>query len=445
MHPRNPRNSLLLAALLAVATPIASLADWPRWMGDKHDGVYREAGVATEIPSSGLKVKWRTPIEGGYAGPAVADGRVYVFDYVRKSGEPTNDPQKRVELKGEERLLALDATTGNVVWEHRYDCTYTISYPCGPRCTPTVAGGKVYILGSQGDLRCLDAATGKLVWSKSFTKDFAAAVPLWGFSSHPLIDGDLLYTMVGGKGQGIVAFDKNTGDVRWKALDTKAGYAPPAIITAGGTRQLLVFHPEGITSVSPTDGTQYWSEPIKPLYEMSVARPMLDKDMLYLAGIGKQSLLLKLAADKPTAEIVWRDQERDAIHPGTSTPLFVNGVIYGSDCDRGELMALDAATGKRLWSTFAGTRPDETRRVPHGSAFLTRIGDTDRYYILSEVGDFIVAELTRDGYKEHGRQKLLEPTGEAFGRSVVWSHPAYANKTAYARNDKEIVALDLSK
>lgn len=205
---------LLLPSMLPST---ARSEDWPGWMGPQRDGVYREAGIIDEIPPSGLKVKWRVPIDGGYAGPAVADGRVFVFDYERESGKVFNDPGQRATLKGAERLIALDETTGKELWRHTYPCTYTISYPAGPRCTPTIDGDRVYILGSQGDFRCLDANEGSLIWSRNFVDDFGAEVPIWGFSSHPLVDGELVFTLVGGAGQTIVAFNKLNGDVVWKA------------------------------------------------------------------------------------------------------------------------------------------------------------------------------------------------------------------------------------
>ena len=179
--------------------------EWGQWMGPGRDGIYNETGVIDSIPEDGLKVKWRTPIKGGYAGPAVAGGKVFVFDYKIENGEVKNAPDKRVSLKGRERIIALNESDGKEIWSHDYDCPYSISYPAGPRCTPTVDGNHVYILGSEGDLKCLKTKDGEVVWEKSFKKDYSAEVPIWGFSSHPLIDGDMLYSMVGGKGQGVVA------------------------------------------------------------------------------------------------------------------------------------------------------------------------------------------------------------------------------------------------
>ena len=429
----------------AVEEVAQSTQDWGQWMGANRDGVYAETGVIDSIPEVGLSIKWRTPIEGGYAGPAVAGGKVFVFDYRRSEGKAFNDPGKRATLMGSERLLVLDATTGEELWAHQYECPYSISYPAGPRCTPTVDGDLVYILGSEGDLRCLKTEDGSLVWKKNFKTDFGAEIPIWGCASHPLIDGDLLYTMVGGKGQGVVAFDKLTGDVKWKALDCNSGYCPPSIIEAGGARQLILFQPKGVSSLNPADGSEYWTLPIEPKYEMSICRPMRDRNMLYASGIGNQSLMMQLAPDKPAVTELWRGNPKNSVFSANATALFVDGVLYGSDCGSGKFMAVDAESGERLWSNFDATKLGEKRRVNHGTAFVTRIGETDRYFIMSEIGDLLIAELTPEKYTPLGRFHVLEPTGEAFGRSVVWTHPAYANRTAYIRNDKEIVAVDLAK
>ena len=137
--------------------------------------------------------------------------------------------------QGKERVLCLEAKTGKEVWKHEYDCTYEVSYPAGPRCTPTVHDGKVYALGTEGNLYCLDAKKGAVLWSKDFKKDYGAKTPIWGHCGHPLVDGKKLICTVGGKGSVVVAFDKDSGKELWKALDaTELGYSPPTMITAGG-------------------------------------------------------------------------------------------------------------------------------------------------------------------------------------------------------------------
>jgi outer membrane protein assembly factor BamB len=433
---------------LAIAPPRpqpAAAEDWPGWMGGARDGVYRETGIIDEVPAGGLKIKWRKPIEGGYAGPAVAGGKVFVMDYRRESGTAFNDPGQRAELKGQERLTVLDAATGQQLWQHAYDCPYSISYPAGPRCTPTIDGPHVYILGSEGDLKCLDTGDGQVVWSLSLQRDLGAEVPIWGFAAHPLVDGDLLYTMVGGQGQGVVAVDKRTGAVKWKALDAKAGYCPPSIITAANTRQLIVFHPQAIVSLDPASGDVYWDVPITPSYEMSICRPMVEGNLMFASGIRDEAVLIELASDRPAARELWRGEPKQAVHCVNSTPIFADGVIYGTDCNEGSLIAVDSRDGSRLWKTFAVTDRGETRMIPHGTAFITRVGDSDRYLVMSEKGDLQMARMTAQGFEDLGRFHVLEPTSECFGRDVVWSHPAYAEQTAFVRNDLEIVAVDLSR
>ena len=430
----------------AAVSPAPVLADdWSGWMGSFRDGVYRETGIIDEVPSGGLPVKWRQPIHGGYAGPAAADGRVFVFDFEKLTGKAFNDPSARAEVAGRERLLALDAKTGRTLWQHAYDCEYSISYPAGPRCTPTVDDDRVYILGSQGDFKCLNVADGQVRWSRNLVDDFGAEVPLWGFSSHPLVDGELVYSMVGGDGQAIVAFDKMTGQVRWKALDAKAGYCPPSIVEAGGVRQLIVFHPQAVVGLNPADGEVYWDIPITPGYEMSITRPMVEGDRMYVSAIRTEAVMIELAQDRPAAKELWRGQPKNAVHCSNATPLLVDGVIYGTDCNDGDLKAVSGDDGTILWETFEPTKPGEQRYARHGTAFLTRIGESDRFLLMSESGELIIASLTEKGFQSHGRFQVLEPTGECFGRDVVWSHPAYADRTAYVRNDQEIVAVDLAK
>jgi outer membrane protein assembly factor BamB len=178
---------LLLACLVTYAfSGILCADDWPQWMGPKRDSVWRETGILEKFPEGGPKVLWRVPVAGGYAGPAVADGLLYVADFATDvDTRKASAPQARPEINGEERVLCLDAKSGERRWMHSYSCKYLISYPAGPRCTPTVHQGKVYALGAEGNLFCLDAAKGTVLWSKDFKQDFHAKTPIWGFCGHP--------------------------------------------------------------------------------------------------------------------------------------------------------------------------------------------------------------------------------------------------------------------
>ena len=185
---------------------------------------------------------------------------------------------------------------------------------------------------------------------------------------------------------------------------------------------------------------------MSPKFDMSITRPMIEGNLMYVSCMKSEAALIELGTDSPSAKVVWQSKNpKHAVHCSNATPIFVGGTVYGTDCIRGSLMAVEAKSGKQLWATFAPTKPDEKRMLRHGTAFLTRIGDSNRYFIMSENGDLIMASLTPNKYAELGRFHVLEPTGEAFGRSCLWSHPAYANRTAYIRNDAEIIAVDLSK
>ncbi len=209
----------LRASLLILATISSHADDWPQWLGPQRDGIWRESGIVSEFPKGGPTVRWRTPIGGGYTGPAVADGRVFVMDrrLAAGSSNPTNAFNRNV-IPGTERVLCLDESDGRIIWQHDYDCPYTVSYAGGPRATPLVHGGKVYTLGAEGNLLCLDAAKGGVLWSRDFKKDFQVRTPTWGFAGHPLLDGQKLICLVGGEGSVAVAFDKDTGKDLWRAL-----------------------------------------------------------------------------------------------------------------------------------------------------------------------------------------------------------------------------------
>lgn len=437
------QSSLAYAAATFLALSV-SADDWPQWMGPNRDDVWNETGIADKFPAGGPNVLWRVPISGGYSGPAVAGGKVYVTDFVKAAGELTNDPGGRAELKGKERVVCLSAGSGQMLWKHEYDCPYNISYAAGPRTTPAVSGGKVYTLGAEGHLFCLDAASGKVHWSKELKKDYKIEAPFWGFCGHPLVDGKKLICLVGGPGSVAVAFDKDTGRELWRALSTNApdvGYCPPKIIEAGGTRQLLVWHPESLNSLDPETGRLYWSEPLQPQYGMSCAAPQQAGDNLYVSGIGKLAVLFKLDRTKPAATIAWEGKPNSAVFCSNSTPVIDGSTIYGADCEAGCLRAVKLVDGERLWETFKATSGGE-RRVSHGTAFLTKNGN--RYFIFTETGDLVLARLSPEKYEEISRAHLVEPTNEAFGRPVVWSHPAYANKCVFVRNDKEIICASLA-
>ncbi len=416
--------------------------DWPQWMGPTRDGIWAETGIVRKLPKT-LTPTWSVPIAGGYSGPAVANGKVFVLDYLREAGNSTNDPNNRAESKGKERVLCFNAETGKEVWKHEYDCTYQISYPCGPRVTPTITNGKVFALGAEGDFLVLDEATGKVLWKKNFPVDYKAKTPIWGFCSHPLVIDNRVYMIVGGPESAVVCFDVETGKEIWKSLSAREpGYSTPVLINHGGKQQLIAFLADSLNSLDPETGKPYWSLEIEPSYGMAIMMPRLFDDHLYAAAIDNISLMAKLDPKSPMGTEDWRGNNKQGIYPVCPCPIVeADGTMYGVD-RRGELRGVEFKTGKRLWQTLDATTSDD-RPVNSGTAFLTKNGDS--YFLFNEKGELIVAELSKEGYKEISRAPLLEPTGEAFGRNVVWSHPAYAEKSIFARNDAKLVRVSLAE
>lgn len=436
----------LLAVLALAAGSWAWADEWPHWQGPQRDGVWREQGIIETFAAGGPPIRWRTPIAAGYSSPAIAGGRVFLTDRPESGtrGNPKG-PLERTAESGRERVLCLDEKDGRVLWQHEYEAPYFISYPAGPRASPAVAGNRVYTIGAEGDLHCFDVATGKVSWARSFKRDYGVETQTWGFAAPPLVDGDRVICMVGGEGHTVVAFDRHTGREVWRALPTReTGYAPPTLIEAGGRRQLIIWDSETINGLDPETGAVFWSEPFKTKMAHAIGTPRHHGEYLFISSFFDGSLLLRLAADKPRAEEVWRIKGRSEVRPEglhslMSTPFIEDGHIYGV-CSFGQLRCLQLATGERVWETMAATRPDG-KPARWTTAFLVK--HENRFFIYNEVGDLIIARLTPQGYEEISRAHLLDPTNKAGGRDVHWSHPAFANGCVYVRNDQEILCADL--
>lgn len=433
----------VLTVALLFLSPAASWADdWPQWMGPQRDNVWREDGLLEKFPEGGPRVVWRTPVAGGYAGPAVAGGKLFVTDYVTQDNVKT-DNFDRKESTGMERVVCLDAETGSEQWRYEYPVKYTISYPAGPRCTPIVDGDKVYTLGAEGNLICFESKSGDIVWQKDLPKEYDTKTAMWGYASHPLIDGEKLICLAGGKGTHAVALNKNTGEEIWRTLTSpEQGYSPPTIIEAGGRRQLILARIDALTSVDPETGREYWSVPYEATSGSLIMSPVVSSNYLYIAGYNLQSLLVELATQAPAAEIVWRNKAQHGISPVNVQPFVNDGTMYGFD-QNGRLYAVELPSGKRLWDT---TEPVSERPVYSGTAFIVRQGDSgNRYWLFNERGDLIIANLTPEGYEEADRAAgIIAPTNQAFGRDVVWCMPAFANRRMYVRNDQECICVELS-
>ena len=441
-----PALAVLIAGLLLTPAPAAA-EDWPEWRGAGRLGVWRESGIIDRFPAGGLKAAWRAPVQAGYAGPAVADGRVFLLDW-------REDPESRT-LDGAERVIALDERTGEPLWSHEWTTSYRMlmaTYAIGPRATPTVDGERVYVVGATGRLWCLDAASGRVIWDKDYVSEYGTSVPTWGITSAPLVDGERLITVVGGEPDGLVmAFDKRTGDELWRSLEvvSEMGYAQPVIYEAGGARQLIIWLPHALASLDPATGAVYWQEPWDVYAGMTVATPIRSGDYLFVTQLYGGSLMMRLDNDRPDAAVLWNRKgrselpgETDGLHAMITTPLILGDYVYGID-SYGELRGLSARTGERLWMSR-----EMTVQNRWGTAFLVQQGD--RFFVNNEEGDLIIAQFTPQGYVELDRTPLIEPTStgghrpNSWQRTVNWSHPAYANGHILQRNDRELIRFSLA-
>ena len=450
MPPRIPSPStgpLRGVAFLATIAAASLLADdWPQWFGPHRDGVWRENGILSSFPEDGPRVAWRTPIGAGYSGPAVARGRVFVTDRTPDSQRP-KEGRKAGENPGMDRILCLSETTGRMLWEHRYPSRYSVSYPSGPRATPSIDGDLVYSLGTEGRLFCLDARTGNRVWERDLKTDYQAKTQIWGHAASPLIHGRHLIVMPGGANSTVVALDKRTGREIWRSLKARSpGYCHPILIGEESRQQLLIWHPEAIESLNPETGIPLWSIPWRIRSGLTISTPRLQGDHLFLTSFYNGATLLELEWTPPRAQVVWQSKkasERDTteLHSIISTPVVAGDYVYGV-CSYGQLRCLKLATGERLWETFAATTQGEP--VRWANAFITP--HQDRYFLFNESGELIIARLKPSGYEEIDRAKLLEATNsDARGRQVVWSHPAFANRHIIVRNDQEIIRVSLEQ
>ena len=442
------------ALLIGVIGATVQADDWPQWMGVNRDAVWNEPGITREFPEDGPPVKWRIPIGTGYAGPAVADGKIFLMDRKQEmdaEGQPAiNRDVSPPAFLGTERVFCVSAETGEMIWEHEYDCPYQIQYQNGPRTTALIEDGRCYALGAMGDLYCFDADTGDVIWHKNFPQQYSAKPPLWGWSNHPIIDGDLLYCTVGGEGSAVVAFNKHSGEEVWKSLTVEEiGYAPPVIYEANGKKQLIVWLDTQVESLDPQTGQSNWSQPFpedaapqRPV--VTIMTPLFVGSHLYVSNFYNGSLMWDVAADASGAKKVWgagrNDNHDEGLNILMMTPFVQDGHIYGA-AGMGQFRCIEANSGKVVWRDIAPL--SEGRPAAFATCFLVK--NDDVFFIFNDSGDLIIAELSPEGYQELDRAKLLAADGFARGRDVVWSHPAYANQCFFGRNESELICVDLSE
>ena len=420
--------SLTVLALAATAASTFAAASWPAYRGPSGDGTTDEKLAGTLWRGKGPKVVWKAPTPAGFSSFSVADGKAFTIVSRDVDGVPS------------EVAIALDAATGKEAWAFplkpvKYDGGGDSGAQGngggdGPRSTPTVANGKVYVMGGALNLACIDAATGKAVWEKDIVKDFGGKNIQWQNAASPLVEDGVVFVAGGGNGQALIALKADSGETVWKAEDDKMTHATPVAATIHGTRQIVFFTQKGLVSTDPKSGKVLWRYAF-PYRISTAASPIVSGDLVYCSagyGVGAGCARIAREGDGFTATELWR-KEGEQVANHWSTPICKDGYLYGmfsfKKYGSGPVCCVELKTGEIKWSE-AGFGP--------GNLILTG-GDT--LLALSDKGELVAIAAQPDKYKELARAKVVD--------GKCWSTPVLAGGRIYARSTKEAVCLDPSK
>ncbi|MCA9191278.1 MAG: PQQ-like beta-propeller repeat protein [Planctomycetales bacterium] len=428
------RAPITALCLLIVLVSISLAEDWPQWRGPARDGVWEAtAGILEQLPEGQLPLTWEVELGAGYCGPTVASGRVFVMDRITADGQQS------------ERVLCFDSATGKEIWRLEYEAPYTISYTAGPRASVTIDGDRAYAVGAMGHFHCLDTATGEVKWKRDLQNEYDIDMPIWGIAASPLIYGELVIQQVAGKPNAcIVAFDKSTGREVWRSLNERAGYSSPIVIKQAGQDVLVCWTGESLSGLDPLTGSVYWQHEMLPSrMPIGIGTPVLSGNQVFVSSFYDGSLMVRLSDDTLESRQVWRavgpdEMKTESLHAMIGTCIVRDGYVFGFD-SYGQFRCLDAATGERLWENLEA--------VPQARwATVHMVTQGDRVWMFNERGELLITRLSPTGLKILSRAKLIEPTTLQLNqrKGVCWSHPAFAEKSVFARNDNRLVRASLA-
>jgi outer membrane protein assembly factor BamB len=403
-------------AVLLICGSAAVAGDWPQWLGPNRDGSTAEK-VAPWKES--LKVLWNKPVGEGHSSPVVVKGQVFLHTQVKG--------------KDEEQVTAYDAKSGDLIWQSvptaRGKFADPFKFGTGPRATPAVVDGKIYTFGITGNLTCIEADSGKLAWEVDTLKQYKAANLFFGTSCSPLVVGELVLVNVGGKGASIVAFDRKTGEEKWKALDDRPSYSSPIVLGKGKDQEAVFLTAKRLLGLSPVDGKVFWEYPLVDKLQESSTTPAVAGDILFGSSVtfGGAALKLGTGNDGPTAKQLWVNPAYNCYF---ATPVAVGKSLYlvtGSLlAKKATLRCIDVESGKELW------KRDNVGRY-HAS--LLRTGD-DKLLLLEEDGDLVLLQPDATKYQELARSKICGET---------WAHAAIADGRLYVRDKSDLICVDLPR
>jgi len=413
----------LSVALLAAAVPSLShlyAHDWPQWRGPQRDGVSLEPGLLKEWPAAGPKLVWQIQDAGsGYSTPAVVGDRIYLLGN---------------EGLDNEFVRALAVADGKPVWTTRVgrvgNPDQQPKFPAA-RSTPTVDGAQLFALGSDGDLVSLETATGKLRWQKSLRTDFGGKPGIWAYSESPLVDGEAVVVSPGGADATMVALNKNTGEVIWKAAlpgASQAAYASAVVVEIGGIRQYVQVVEKGLVGLDAKTGRLLWTyDGAVSRFKANIPSPLVHGGVVYTAGAGTGGGLVKL---KVVEGVV--TTETVAFSPKLPTAIggsvAVGDYFYGTTGQA--LVCADFATGSVKW---------EDRAL--GTASL--LYADGRLYLHGENGEVGLVEPSTEGYRPKGR--FTPPNGPKHSNEMEksWAYPVVAGGRLYLRDHGSLWSYDV--
>ena len=437
-HRRPMIGTLLVLALSLCKAGFAQTidTDWPAWRGPRGDGSWNAPSLSDKWPAEGLPTEWSVDVGGGYAGISVAASRVISMDRRVTPAPDENSPaadSKNTKTE-HERVLCFDLETGAELWAFEYEQPYgNLDYGNGPRAAPTIHGDVVLTLGALGKLHCLNVADGSVVWAHDLVKDFKGRPPMWGYAASPRIHNGTVLVFAGGSdGFCVLAFDLQTGSLKWHSLSDEAGYSWPVPVQRNNHTQLVCWTPSHVRGIDAADGRSLWSIPYEITYGVSIATPIVHESIALVCGYWAGSRAIELGDAPSNAKLLW--EENRYLRGLMSQPLYRNGHVYLLDKQYG-LTCFELKTGKKLWDD--GNTLTPRGRNPQASiVWLNEAGRTDRNRILAlnSEGELVLATITPDGFTEHTRSRIIEPT---------WAHPAFVGQRVLARSDTKLVCVRL--
>ena len=395
----------LFAAALASAS--AAQSDWPQYRGAHGDGIAAPQAVSQHWGEDGPPELWRREFGSGFSTVAAVGDRLYTMGAAAEH----------------EEVFCLDAGTGETVWRVPLGPRFADKFGDGPRATPTVDGDMVFAVSSTMHLAALSAADGEVRWQKKLLEEFEVRQPRYGFSPSVLVIENRVILEIGaGEGEAVAAFDRETGDVLWTALDGRAGAATPLLVEIAEVPQLVFQRPRKMTALS-LDGEELWSHDVAPDV-ISMAQFVPPRFVLTSsAHMGQGGVMLRVTktADGFSAEKEWVNR-RFRLH--FNNAVLVDGHLFGFD--NSTLRCVDAATGETAWS-----------KRGFGKGSLIACGDV--LYVLGDQGVLALVAANAADYRELGRVQAMQAE-----QGRCWTSPTLAAGRLFVRNLEEVVAYDVS-